>query len=109
MKKIFYYKTPVGEIGIAEERGTVTDITFSKKDYFVEETEVIRTAANQLFEYFDGKRQIFDFPICPEGTEFQKKVWKALETIPYGQTASYKDIAEKNRKSQGMQSCRRCK
>jgi len=48
-----------------------------------------------LNEYFDEKRQQFDFPIHMKGTEFQIKVWQALMTIPYGSTCSYKDIAVK--------------
>lgn len=47
----------------------------------------------QLEEYFCGKRREFDIPIRLNGTEFQKAVWNALLTVPYGKTASYKDIA----------------
>jgi len=48
----------------------------------------------QLTEYFAGKRQQFDVPLDFEGTEFQKKVWQALLSIPFGETRSYRDIAE---------------
>jgi len=48
----------------------------------------------QIQEYLEGKRVDFDFPYELKGTEFQKKVWNALSDIPYGQTRSYKDIAE---------------
>ncbi len=51
------------------------------------------TAKIQLEEYFCGKRREFDIPIRLNGTEFQKAVWNALLTVPYGKTASYKDIA----------------
>lgn len=47
----------------------------------------------QFYEYLEGKRSTFDFPIDVNGTPFQKEVWKALYTIPYGETASYLDIA----------------
>ena len=47
-----------------------------------------------LKEYFDGKRREFDLPLKFEGTDFQKKAWNALLTIPYGQTRSYKEQAE---------------
>ena len=50
-------------------------------------------AARQLLEYFEGNRQCFDFPIQPEGTPFQKVMWDALRTIPYGQVRSYGQIA----------------
>lgn len=50
-------------------------------------------AKTQLEEYFCGKRREFDIPIRLNGTEFQKAVWNALLTVPYGKIASYKDIA----------------
>lgn len=50
-------------------------------------------AEQQVLEYFRGERKIFDLKLNPEGTEFQKKVWQALRDIPYGHTATYKDIA----------------
>lgn len=50
-------------------------------------------AYSQLTEYFEGQRKAFDFPYKMQGTDFQKKVWKALCDIPYGETRSYKDIA----------------
>ncbi len=56
--------------------------------------ELCRKAAGELEEYFSGKRRAFDLPVCPEGTEFQKKVWEALAAIPYGETRSYGEIAE---------------
>ena len=49
---------------------------------------------SQLNEYFDGKRQTFDFATNAKGTEFQKRVWIALQNIPYGELYSYKQIAE---------------
>ena len=48
----------------------------------------------QLGEYFAGTRNQFDLPLEPTGTEFQKKVWRALQEIPFGQTRSYLDLAK---------------
>lgn len=59
-----------------------------------ESTQLLDTAAQQLEEYFQGKRQVFDVPLSPIGTQFQRKVWEALYAIPYGETRSYKQIAE---------------
>jgi methylated-DNA-[protein]-cysteine S-methyltransferase len=64
------------------------------KDYVLEETPLIREAADQLIEYLEGKRKTFSIKLNPKGTEFQRKVWKALCDIPYGETRSYKQIAE---------------
>lgn len=50
-------------------------------------------AIKQLKEYFAGTRRHFDLKLAPQGTEFQRKVWSALETIPYGETRSYADVA----------------
>ena len=55
---------------------------------------VLLETQKQLTEYFAGKRQQFDLPLDFEGTEFQKKVWQALLSIPFGETRSYRDIAE---------------
>lgn len=93
MKKIYYYDTYAGKIGIAEEAGAITDIVFKTIDCPVEETELIRETKRQLDEYFAGKRKDFDVPTRLNGTEFQKRVWLALRDIPYGKTASYRDIA----------------
>ena len=54
---------------------------------------VLRKVERQLREYFAGKRKVFDLKLDPIGTEFQKKVWQALLTIPFGETRSYADIA----------------
>ncbi|MCA9968460.1 MAG: methylated-DNA--[protein]-cysteine S-methyltransferase, partial [Anaerolineales bacterium] len=53
----------------------------------------LKDAVRQLKAYFAGKRTQFDLPLAPEGTDFQRRVWNALQTIPYGQTASYGTIA----------------
>ena len=50
--------------------------------------------ARQLREYFDGARREFDLPLSPEGTEFRRRVWEALRAIPFGETRTYRDVAE---------------
>lgn len=56
---------------------------------------VLKKAQKQLTEYFAKKRTTFDLPLEPWGTAFQKKTWKALRTIPFGETRSYAEIAKK--------------
>ncbi len=56
---------------------------------------VLDTAACQLGEYFDGRRQEFDLPLALAGTEFQRQVWETLLGIGYGETMSYAQIADK--------------
>lgn len=56
---------------------------------------VLAKAVGQLEEYFAGKRTTFDLPLHLPGTEFQKSVWAALQQIPYGETTTYSDIANR--------------
>ena len=55
--------------------------------------EIFVKTHQQLEEYFNGKRKIFDLELNPKGTPYQQKVWLALQNIPYGHLQSYKDIA----------------
>lgn len=59
------------------------------------EIKILESAHAQLLEYFAGKRKAFDLIFDIQGTDFQKKVWAQLAKIPYGETASYSDIAQK--------------
>lgn len=62
---------------------------------FVEGTSaVIEKAITRLDEYFAGKRHDFDIPLLFVGTDFQKRVWNMLLTIPYGKTVSYGEMAQ---------------
>lgn len=98
MKNIFYYSTSIGKIGIADNGEAITNLYFEgeiiPQDVNVKETTLIREAAAQLNEYFAGKRKVFEVPLAMDGTPFQQTVWKALIAIPYGETRSYKEIAE---------------
>jgi len=58
------------------------------------EQPILVEAERQLIEYFAHKRTEFDLPLKPNGSEFQKKVWRALREIPFGQTRSYHDLAK---------------
>lgn len=95
----FYYESIIGRIGIVEENGFITNVLFANEDIAenveMKETSEIFKASKQLEEYFIGNRRDFEIKIKPIGTEFQKKVWKALCEIPYGEFVSYKYIAEK--------------
>lgn len=103
MKYFDYYTSPLGTMLIIEEHGAVTHLTLSDKEAVLsrlpgdsimqKSTPVIVSAKTQLTEYFEGTRQTFDLPLAPAGTDFQKRVWAALCTIPYGETRSYKEIA----------------
>ncbi len=59
------------------------------------QTFLIKKTQGELVDYFAGRLKKFTIPINPRGTDFQLAVWKKLRLIPYGETASYKDIAKK--------------
>lgn len=54
---------------------------------------ILTETCRQLREYLEGRRQQFDLPLTPQGTPFQQQVWRELQTIPYGQTATYGELA----------------
>jgi methylated-DNA-[protein]-cysteine S-methyltransferase len=84
--------TPLGEVTISEDGGAIVALDWGRgRDQ--EATPLLREACDQLQDYFDGKRMSFDFPLAPEGSNFQKRVWTALCAIPLGETRSYADIA----------------
>lgn len=56
--------------------------------------EVLQDCVYQLNEYFEGKRQTFSLKLNPQGTDFQQKVWDALQTIPYGTTTTYLKLSQ---------------
>ncbi|MGM9926796.1 MAG: methylated-DNA--[protein]-cysteine S-methyltransferase [Bacillus sp. (in: firmicutes)] len=98
MKRLFFYDTNIGKIGIAENGTGITDVymadSIEEEVEFIQETPLLIEAAKQLNEYLAGQRITFDLPLASKGTEFQQKVWNVLKTIPYGETWSYKQVAE---------------
>ncbi|MGR3206225.1 methylated-DNA--[protein]-cysteine S-methyltransferase [Bacillus glycinifermentans] len=96
--------SPFGQAYIVEQNEHITHLLFEKEeldsmkaqdpDLAHQETALLQLAKRQLTEYFRGKRKAFALPMHQEGTVFQKKVWEALLSIPYGESRSYSDIAE---------------
>ncbi len=100
MKNILCCKSPIGKVIIVEEEDTIVGLYFrmedikDTRDIKEVETMLLKRAKEQIHEYFKGERKAFDLPFKLQGTEFQKKVWKVLCNIPYGETLSYKDVAK---------------
>ena len=96
---MLFYESKVGRIGITEKEGSITNVYINNdelpKDMQLCETPLLREAVRQLESYFAGELKEFTLPLEPSGTAFMKRVWTALCGIPYGNTASYKEIAEK--------------
>ncbi|QOW47068.1 MULTISPECIES: methylated-DNA--[protein]-cysteine S-methyltransferase [Acinetobacter] len=95
--------SPVGVLKLVATDTALVAVLWENEDpkrvrlaELIENTQhpILLETQKQLNEYFAGQRQKFDVPLDFEGTEFQQKVWQALLTIPFGETRSYKDIAE---------------
>lgn len=91
----FTYRTPVGSVSIGTDGAAITHLVLGEHPLPGDRkpSEITNRAAQELQEYFAGKRKVFDLPLSPRGSEFQKKVWETLQGIPYGETRSYADIA----------------
>ncbi len=92
----------VGPLTVVSDESAVTAIHFGDRvpdDAALTEptdcagSEVLRQAVRELAEFFAGERRNFTVPLAPVGTPFQQQVWRALQTISYGATCSYRDIA----------------
>jgi methylated-DNA-[protein]-cysteine S-methyltransferase len=94
---IKFQQTLLGNIGIAEQDGFITEVYFDGETIpdglMLADTPVLAEAFSQLHAYLAGKLKQFALPLAPKGTAFRQTVWQALLSIPYGSTASYKDIA----------------
>jgi len=97
MKSIFFFDTALGKIAIAEDGQTITRLCLPEEappaDASLQKTDLLCEAKEQLDSYLLGERKAFDLPLAPPGTEFMRAVWQALLAIPYGETRSYKDVA----------------
>ena len=90
-----FYQSPFGllKVGIADEKVVLVGIV-SKQDKAHQPTPLSAEVYRQLQEYFAGKRTVFTVPYALNGTSFQQAVWTQIAKIPYGQTVTYKDIAQ---------------
>lgn len=88
-----FFETPLGVMCAVEKDGALVSLRFAEGAGGYE-TPLLQQTKTQVLEYLDGKRREFDIPLRPRGTDFQMRVWKALESIPYGQTRTYSQIAE---------------
>jgi methylated-DNA-[protein]-cysteine S-methyltransferase len=93
--------SPVGELlASADVAGRITGLHFydghrlpARDPSWVRDEEALAPLRRQLEEYFAGERREFDLDLAPSGSPFQLSVWRELRAIPYGETASYGEIA----------------
>ncbi len=92
-------RSPLGPLSLTSKEGKLTHLQFSghrgpnpdiqHRNSNSRDLEIIQQACLQLLEYFNGKRQVFNLPLSPQGTNFQKDAWNIIKEIPYGETRSY--------------------
>lgn len=90
--------TPIGPLRIEARDGSLSRIEFGAPAGEIAAPPregPLAAACAQLIEYFDGSRREFDLPLDLRGTEFQRRVWRALLAVPFGETASYGAIARR--------------
>jgi methylated-DNA-[protein]-cysteine S-methyltransferase len=88
--------SPIGGLRLHASAGLLTMIEFDAEPQGSRVADpLLDDAERQLGEYFAGERRDFDLPLANDGTEFQRKVWGELRRIPFGETASYADVARR--------------
>lgn len=94
--EVAYLQTPMGVAELqGDENGLASVSVLNKEKPIGIIPEVLEDAIYQFQEYFEGTRENFDLKLNPSGTDFQKKVWKALVEIPFGKTVSYLELSKK--------------
>lgn len=100
------YDSPIGRLVLVAGDGGLTHILFpghslgdlglsAREVPVVDDDPVLASTRQQLGEYFDGERTTFDVPLHVEGNDFEIEVWFAMRSIPYGETISYGEQAER--------------
>lgn len=95
MTEYAYYRWELGVVRIGCENGAVVSVQKAEEESSDSRpTALADLAFSQLKEYLAGHRREFTFPVEPKGTPFQQEVWAVLRRIPYGETRTYREIAE---------------
>lgn len=95
--EFWMFETTLGTMAVGEENGAIVRLYLPNRPMprlMPHKTPLLERAEEQILEYLNGQRQVFDLPLAPVGTPFQQRVWKNLLEIPYGRTASYGEIAK---------------
>ncbi len=99
---VWTYPTPWGHVTVESDHDSIICVYLPGREVPAEkiwhENALLQRAGNQLAEYLNGERKRFDLPIRLTGTSFMKSVWHALQKIPYGETVTYRDIAQQLQK-----------
>jgi methylated-DNA-[protein]-cysteine S-methyltransferase len=88
-------QTPIGTLGLVGSDAGLSSVRWSARGLPEASCAALDDAAEQLESYFAGELTRFDLMLDLEGTDFQRRCWLALATIPYGQTVSYGEQARR--------------
>ena len=91
-----FYNSPIGLIEISGTENSITSLYFIDEEFNpdLKSNPYVDKCVEQLDDYFNGKRKIFELNLQPEGSDFQKKVWNELLKILFGETRSYMEITK---------------
>lgn len=96
--------SPIGELLLVADESALTGVYFTGRNHIPgtqkywktnEQHPILKQAATQLRDYFDGKLTEFDLPLRLTGTSFQERIWKEIATIPFGKTVTYGELAKR--------------
>ena len=89
-------KTPLGNAILEGDAAGLSKFVLLEEEVIPSSNPAphLTEAIEQLEQYFEGERKDFNLKLNPQGTEFQKKVWQALQTVPFGKTASYMELSK---------------
>jgi methylated-DNA-[protein]-cysteine S-methyltransferase len=90
-----FLTSPLGVIKVSTTDEGIASVLFTDESGVSDEHPHLTQAITQLNEYFANKRNTFDLPLAPEGTDFQKRVWNELLGLPFGKTTTYLDMAKR--------------
>lgn len=92
--------TPIGVARLCADTKGIRSIEWTDRVFHkTSSNPILVETAKQLREYFNGRRTKFDVPLAPEGTDFQRLIWKLCARIPYGSTVTYGDLARRSKHS----------
>jgi methylated-DNA-[protein]-cysteine S-methyltransferase len=104
MRYYDFYESPHGQMLLVADAEGLSGVYFNGQKHVArvkadwrrdEHHAVLRQAKHELAEYFAGKRKHFEIALAPEGTPFQRSVWKAISTVGFGETITYGELARR--------------
>lgn len=99
-----YFDSPLGLMEFKASDKGLTQVIFCGSDKkAIQRNDITEQCKKELAEYFSGCRKVFDLPLDPQGTDFQKAVWQCLSKIPFGESVTYLHIAKMVNKPKGSQ------